>query len=264
VDILKLSRTDVLDYTEKQGFTAEQSFPTFIAFNELKREILKEHKDTYFGMSFNDFIYLSLDIGFNVVYNIGFDHDGRKEKQVLLWDGSCIINCSSYKEHLNDANLYFNWAKTKNNDFYPYASGGTDNNFMFDKVTKKVLLIPAEYRYDTKIALIRSTPHSEYRQVSEAFERKEKQWRIENNLYPITCGDLDIREAFVANLNEMKKNGVFISPWVNLDHLNLRHYGEIRKDIPINDDFCNQYLIDKLSKIGKLPQEVSFKILYYS
>ena len=75
LDMLKI---DVIAHYEKSGLPAEASLPEFLAVNQMKKKILKERGDTYFGIEWNEVIELLFLQGFNVIHEEKFMHDNKE------------------------------------------------------------------------------------------------------------------------------------------------------------------------------------------
>lgn len=233
LDMLKI---DVLDYYEKNGIPAEASIPEFLAINQMKKKLLKERHDTYYGMEWNEAVEVIILQGFNVIYEEKFIHDDRKESLLIFWNGACIIKMTSFdlaKKSVNSLDLYFNWYSSDESRWEFHGSGGYIKTGVWDKVSNRVIKVPQN--------------------IQNVWVKDEAtEWLKAGNYGLIFDGHRDIREGFVAVLTAMKERGIFITPWLSLESLNLTHYSERFDD----SKGYNKYEEYKLSRLPKLPIEV--------
>ena len=73
-----------------------------IDFNQTKRKIQKANKDTYFGMSWNDFKDLIKEHGFRILYS-----NVEKDEEIIAAKGGMILHAESYGNSINGGDIYF-------------------------------------------------------------------------------------------------------------------------------------------------------------
>ena len=142
LDMLKI---DVIAHYEKSGLPAEASLPEFLAVNQMKKKILKERGDTYFGIEWNEVIELLFLQGFNVIHEEKFMHDNKEESLLIFWNGACIIKLTSFsltKKSVNSLDMYFNWYSSDESRWEFHGSGGCAKEGVWDKVNNKVIKVP--------------------------------------------------------------------------------------------------------------------------
>lgn len=241
LDLLKI---DVLDYYEQNGIPIDASLPEFLAVNQMKKRLLKERHDTYFGMEWNEAIEVIMLQNFNVIHEEKFMHDNKEESLLIFWDGACIIKLTSFtmtKKDVNSLDLFFNWYSSDKSRWEFHGSGGYIREGVWDKVNNKAIKVPQN--------------------IQDIWLKDEATELLKARDYGLIFGGRkDIREGFVAIITAMRERGTFITPWFSLEPLNLTHYGEKFEHKGQHEGCIEQYVKrydeHRLARLSKLPIEV--------
>lgn len=75
--------------------------------NELKQQLLFESDDSFFNMSFGDFLFLAERLGFAKVLDEPIEN--TEDRFTLHWRSGMLLKLESYRKHTNSATVYFNF-----------------------------------------------------------------------------------------------------------------------------------------------------------
>lgn len=122
-DILKF---DCLKKAEEMVGKGEEANLLGIIFHtinsNIKIDLLKSLNDSYYGISFNDFLNLVNDnksiFNFEVAYQNNFIHENNTEKEIIFCcvEKAIFMYVNSYKEHLNNCHLYMQIKDSKDTE----------------------------------------------------------------------------------------------------------------------------------------------------
>ena len=122
------------DGTQALGFLLLQSN------SQAKKDALQATNDTYWMIDFLDAVDVALDLGFTPIYaqalpDKGF-HPGTTVHWQAYWRDGILLVLESYNDHLNKANMYFNWRNNSGETTWlPWdlgLSGGWDRRTRVD------------------------------------------------------------------------------------------------------------------------------------
>jgi len=172
-----------------------------ITNNKEKEKVLKELNDTYFGMTFAEFISLIESKGFVKVYEEEFPNtcDGKiiTEKLVVYWKNGIFLEATSHWDSLNSGHILFNWKP--NSKKYDALNGCSHGPIVIGKTEPK----PYYNKFINKTEMRAEIIYSDVRD-----------------------GSYDVREGLFLKISDLEEQGKFISPWIGPSFLWLVNYNE--------------------------------------
>jgi hypothetical protein len=213
-----------------------------IEHNHHKNEQLKKINDTYMGISFDDFLIIAKNLGFEAIYEYEFEYTSqeyefRDEKQIEMfnYEHSILLIANSFSGRLNRAEMYYNWKPHVLKGTFGIASSGG----MISKYKVPQHLIDLDLKEET------------YK-----YFRGYMPWDI-------WCGHHDVREAFMFKFNRLLEHGKFVKLWLEKPFLWLHDYVE---QTIFAGSYSNEseYLRNKLTQINHIdhwPDEVKMRVI---
>lgn len=109
---LELEEIDPIDLCEKNGLSDLDGFGLSIIVNNLKKNIMKNRNDTYYSITYSDFIRIVLTYGFKIVYEEEFLSSSEKVNNdifnIMFHDDGILLVCEKYGDRLNSGHIYYN------------------------------------------------------------------------------------------------------------------------------------------------------------
>lgn len=277
-DILELKKLDPLSLAEdlsgrsykKDKATSSLGFFLHIKKGEQMREMLSKAGDTQFSNTVSDYLRITGDFGFEVVYKEPFDTERGEENLYVLFQKELGIliefdtdTWEPEKEpNVNGGNMYYNWSPNNLNERGNLTSSG---QFYFVNKDKHMTLFEKDLMtryeipdYPESIKWDLELSYKEFDAIEEPISKKQDEMfkaALDSGKRFLWIGGHDCREAIITTIKAMFENGVFFPVWQDCPFPWLTNYMEHKQDIKYPFNEFREITKERISKMPKHVQD---------
>jgi hypothetical protein len=276
-DILKMQKFDALSMAEKltgesykeSESTSALGFMLHIQKGQEMRDMLSKAGDTQFSNTVTDYLRITGNFGFEVVYKEPFNSERCEENLYVLFQKELgILICfdtftweTGREPNVNGGNMYYNWSPnslnkrgnlTSSGHFYFAEKGKHMTLFEKDLITKyEIKNYPESAKWESGLS------YEEFKAIDEPISKEQKE------LFELatTCGKRflwigghDCREGIITIIKAMFENGKFFPVWHDCPFSWITNYME-HKNNNAQYPFTEYYEVTK-QRISRMPKYV--------
>ena len=277
-NILKTQKFDALSEAEKitgksykeSESTSSLGFLLHILKGQEMKQMLSKADDTQFSNTVKDYLRITGNFGFEVVYKEPFMSDRCEENLYVLFQKELgiLIHFDTFtwgdgkEAGVNGGDMCYNWSPNSLNMRYKLTSSGhfyfseKDNHmtlFEKDLMTKyKIHNYPESAKWDSPLS------YEEFKAIDEPINKEQKELfdlAVKCGKRFLWVGSHDCREGIITTIKSMFENGKFFPIWHECPFNWITNYMEHKHTANNNYPFTEYYELTKL-RISKMPEHV--------
>lgn len=276
-DILKLKKFDALDFAERvtgESYKTDKQtealgFMLHIQKGQEMRDILSKADDTQFSNTVTEYLRITGNFGFEVVYQEPFMTERGEENLYVLFhkELGIIIEFDTFswegkEANVNGGNMYYNWSP---NSFDMRGSLTSSGHYLFAKKGSHMTLFekdlstkyeipnyPESAKWDTG-----SMTYEEFKSIDTPICKEQKelfQLALDCGKRFLWIGGHDCREGIITTIKSLFENGKFFPVWQDCPFPWITNYME-HKNKDCKYPFDEYYELTE-KRISRMPKEV--------
>lgn len=276
-DILKTQKLDPLSIAEdltgqsykESEATSALGFMLHIQKGQKMRDMLAKAGDTQFSSTVKDYLRITGDFGFEVVYKEPFMTDRCEENLYVLFQKELgILICfdtftweNGSQPGVNGGNMYYNWSPNTIDIGAGLTSSG---HYCFDKKAERISLFEKDLitkyeieNYPEKIKWENEVSWEEFIAIQKPIEKEQRELfelAISCGKRVVWIGGHDCREGIITIIKALFENGRFLPVWHESPFKWLTNYME-HKNNNHQHPFTEYYNVTK-QRIARMPKHV--------
>ena len=275
--ILKLKTLDPLSVAEKitgKDYKVNkdtEALGIMLHFEKtaMMKEMLEEAGDTQISNTVTDYLRITTNFGFEVVYTEKFlrNDDVEETLYMLFHKEFGILICFdtftwSSSVNVNGGKMYYNWSPNDYLNRYRLTSSGS---FFFEKKKSHLTLFENDLvtryeipEYPADPIWEPDMPWEEFRRIGGEIKNRQSELidvAFKSGKRCLWSGDHDCREGIITIIKSLFEEGKFFPKWHSSPFHWLTSFMDHKKELPWDDKFNFLYEITE-ERIKKLPQHV--------
>lgn len=276
-NILKTQKFDALSEAEKitgksykeSESTSSLGFLLHILKGQEMKQMLSKADDTQFSNTVKDYLRITGNFGFEVVYKEPFMSDRCEENLYVLFQKELgILICfdtftwgDSKEVNVNGGNMYYNWSPnslnmrhlTSSGSFYFAEKDSHMTLFEKDLITRyKIENYPKSAEWSSELS------YEEFKAINDPINKEQKELfdlAVKCGKRFLWIGSHDCREGIITTIKSMFENGKFFRVWHECPFNWITNYMEHKNDTKYPFEKYCELTKQRISKMPKYVQD---------